>query len=198
MSAMNIYYVYAYLRASDNTPYYIGKGKNNRAFSNQHSISVPKDKTKIVFLEKNLTNIGACALERRYIRWYGRKNDNSGILHNITEGGDGNSAPRSDKWKQNHSEMMTGRKMPEEVKIKLSQMDKSYMKTEEYRKKMSMSKKGKPNLLLRGKNRQHNSIRVKTPLGIFCSLREASKKHNISVPTVKVWATNQINGFSIL
>jgi hypothetical protein len=85
---MNIYYVYAYLRSSDNTPYYIGKGKDKRAFSKQHGVSVPKDKSKIVFLETNLTEIGALALERRYIRWYGRKDLNNGVLHNKTEGGD--------------------------------------------------------------------------------------------------------------
>jgi hypothetical protein len=85
---MFIYYVYAYLRCSDNTPYYIGKGKDKRAFSKQHNVSLPKDKSKIVFLETNLSEIGALALERRYIKWYGRKDTNSGILHNKTDGGD--------------------------------------------------------------------------------------------------------------
>jgi len=84
-----IYYVYAYLRDSDNTPYYIGKGKNRRVYQNHPGISVPKDKSKIVFLERNLSNVGACALERRYIRWYGRKDLGTGILHNKTDGGEG-------------------------------------------------------------------------------------------------------------
>ena len=50
----NNYYVYAYLRASDNTPYYIGKGKNNRFLQKHPGVSIPKDQSKIVFLEKNL------------------------------------------------------------------------------------------------------------------------------------------------
>lgn len=88
---MYIYYVYAYLRKKDLTPYYIGKGKGKRAFDKHPGISVPKDRTKIVFLERNLSDVGACAIERRMISWYGRKNIGSGILLNKTIGGEGSA-----------------------------------------------------------------------------------------------------------
>lgn len=85
------YYVYAYLR-KDDTPYYIGKGKDNRAWSKNHKgIGVPKDQSRIKMISENLTEEIAHKLEIELIALHGRKDLGTGILHNKTNGGDGSS-----------------------------------------------------------------------------------------------------------
>lgn len=94
-----IYYVYAYIR-KNGTPYYIGKGKNDRAWSKNHFINLPPH-NRIIILESNLTDVGACAIERRLIRWHGRKNiDEGGILYNQSEGGNGGNTSASPGWQK--------------------------------------------------------------------------------------------------
>jgi hypothetical protein len=132
MTSTNIYYVYAYIRAKDSpiakagTPYYIGKGCGKRAYvKHKNGTTTPSDKSKIVILESNLTEIGALALERRMIAWWGKKNDKTGILHNKSDGGEGTSGfsyKRSDETKNKLSEI---KRTDKYIKIAINNLPKN-------------------------------------------------------------------------
>jgi hypothetical protein len=149
-----MFYVYAYLRTKDLTPYYIGKGKDDRAWQKSHSVIVPKDLNRIVILETNLTELGAFAIERRMIRWYGRKDLGTGILHNQTDGGDGSAGniPWNKDIKTGSYLSVKGRKIISDAnkklkkdthKEKISEALKGKEKSEEHKKKLSEANTGK-------------------------------------------------------
>ena len=88
---MAVYYTYAYLR-KDGTPYYIGKGKERRAWEkHQKGISVPKNPSRILVLKSSLSEEAAFRHEVYMIAILGRKDLGTGILHNKTDGGEGAS-----------------------------------------------------------------------------------------------------------
>lgn len=95
---MNDFYVYAWQRPCG-TPFYIGKGRGRRAFVGKRQNPlfmriVDKLRTngkdpKVVKLHQNLTEHRAFELERAEIAKYGRRDNGTGILANLTDGGEG-------------------------------------------------------------------------------------------------------------
>lgn len=127
----NNFYTYAYLR-EDGTPYYIGKGKESRIIRkhrrrNKQYFNPPNDTNKIIFLKKNLTEEQAFRHEKYMIAVFGRKDLGTGILRNMSNGGEGSS----------------GFIMSREAKQKLSISHKGKKKSIETRMKMSSASKGR-------------------------------------------------------
>jgi hypothetical protein len=102
----NIYYTYAWLRV-DRTPYYIGKGCGNRAYDRSRQFCPPLH--RILILKRNLTESDAFKHEIYMIAVLGRKDLGTGILRNLTDGGDGASgAIRSEKTRSLIRRGLTG------------------------------------------------------------------------------------------
>jgi hypothetical protein len=165
------FYVYAYLRSKDSehgkkgSPYYVGKGSGNRAWSKTRKIRLPANKDCIVFLRSRLTEREAFDWEIFYIARYGRIDNGTGILRNLTDGGEGASGftmpreavervaalnrglKRSEEAKAKMSaakmgerHFRWGQKIPEETKVKMSEAAKLRNQRPEYIDNLSKSK----------------------------------------------------------
>jgi hypothetical protein len=132
---MNIYYVYQYLR-EDLTPYYIGMGRNNRKTA-KHTIHLPKDRNLIQIIAHKLSKLEAYQLEVKLIAYHGRLDLSTGILRNLTNGGEGSAGVVGKvPWNK-------GKKQSEEHKRKIGLALKGKPKSPESIEKMRASLKGR-------------------------------------------------------
>jgi hypothetical protein len=151
-SRRNRAYVYAYLRRTDGTPYYIGVASNGyRPVDKKHVAAVPDDRRRIRVLRHNLTKSQALLWERFYIAKYGRKDTGTGILRNLSDGGEGNYGYKhKEDTKQAIGSKIRGRRQsPEWVEARASRIrgenNGMYGRSHsaEARAKMSASRTGK-------------------------------------------------------
>lgn len=109
------FYTYAYLR-EDKTPYYIGKGKigsrkkYQRCYYGKHHVPIPP-KERILILKEFDCEISSYRHEMYMIAVFGRKDNGTGILRNLSDGGEGHSGRvRSESEKEKHRKNKLGLK----------------------------------------------------------------------------------------
>ena len=82
-----IFYTYLWLR-DDGTPYYVGKGSGRRV-RKLHKRHCPPKNSELVITQDFESEADALFAEKFLIACYGRKDTSTGILRNLTDGGEG-------------------------------------------------------------------------------------------------------------
>ena len=143
---MNKFYIYFHINPIKKEVFYVGKGSGKRAYDLNERNDFWKNTVNkygepiIIIVKDNISETYAFELEKAYIKILGRRNINEGTLVNLTEGGEGTS----------------GYKFTDETKKVLSNLKIGIKKSEEHKKKMSISaKKRGPNQL--GRKRTEES-----------------------------------------
>jgi hypothetical protein len=186
------FYTYAYLR-EDGTPYYVGKGRGTRVYYKRTlEVKPPRNKERIIFLKKNLTEDAAFKHEIYMISVLGRKDLGTGILRNKTNGGEGVSgAIISDSTRQKRSERFKGNKNPmygkkhsEESRLKMKESRKGMTYSEEHNRKLAEARKKphseetKKKLSELAKGRKHTE-KTKQKIAEATRLRHQMKRNQI-------------------
>jgi hypothetical protein len=142
------FYTYLWLRY-DGTPYYVGKGCDNRAFIKEsHRTNPPSDKS-FILLQYFPDESAAFAAEIFLIEFYGREDLGTGHLRNLTPGGEN---PPNQSGKRHR----LGKRHTAETRLKIS-----------------MAKIGKPGAN-RGKTWKHKKPRTLE----YCKRLSAALKGN--------------------
>jgi hypothetical protein len=114
-------------RREEGTPYYIGIGRPQRPYTGRRSCGPPPPADRIVILHEGLDWEKACEIERELIAFYGRKDLGTGILRNLTDGGEGvpnlskSTREKISKANSGENNYNYGKTLPEETKAKISE-----------------------------------------------------------------------------
>lgn len=159
------FYVYALSVEGEENPFYVGKGQGRRAQQHftpsslvmgthkDHTILKAWSDGKEVFIEYHeldLTHEEACTKEIEYIAHYGRRNNGTGCLVNLTDGGGGFAGfvwseerkAEASKQRKGHTGYMLGKKHSDETKRLIAEARRGYTMSEESKQKLSESQRG--------------------------------------------------------
>jgi hypothetical protein len=143
------YYVYLHIKEDDGTVFYVGKGTKLRwCVSHSRTLhwknTAKKHGVVCHIVAHNLTVEESLILEKKLIASYGRQDQKTGCLVNLTDGGDG---VVNYVWTEEHrkkiSEAGMGRKHTEEFKQMVSRIHKGKVLSAETKEKISLSAKGR-------------------------------------------------------
>ena len=179
-----MFYTYLYFR-KDGTPYYVGKGKETRAFDTHKHTRRPKDRAKI-WVQYWESEEKAFEMEKWWIALYGRKDNGTGILRNLTDGGEGSSGHKPSEQtkktvsaklfgivrsKETRDKMSEGQRLRERGELteaqkenlrRMSELNIGKVCPPETRKKISKAQKGRkyPDRIITSEQRERASIMV--------------------------------------
>lgn len=144
--------VYRHIRLDKNEPFYIGIGENEeRAYTkrsrNRHWKNIVKNTPyEVQILFEDLSWEEVCKKEIEFIKLYGREDLGTGILCNMTNGGDrppsAKGLKRSDEFKKKLSNSRKGIIFTQEHIQRLRQLRKGCVSSEQTKKKLSEQRKG--------------------------------------------------------
>lgn len=217
----NDYYVYLLIDPRNNLPFYVGKGKKYRYLDHFKEYNLKKDFNKIKvnkilkikklgydviiqFYKKDIYEDEACKLEKFLINFYGRINLKTGILTNLTDGGEGvsgkvftkeerelrrlralgkNNPNYGNKWNQKQRQHLSN--------MKLGKFGTKH--TQEWKEKMSKIQGNNPNNI---KHQFYQFDKNGNLLKKWDSLTQFGKAHNLSYDSYRSRILQSLNNYS--
>lgn len=162
-----MFYTYLWLR-EDGTPYYVGKGKGNRAYKNHRIGKAPLGR---IVIYPAVSEADAFETEVALIWYYGRKDHGVGCLRNLTDGGEGvsgNDKPKTLEHRLKIGKAHKGMKRSAETCINIGNaLRGKHIHTEEWKKHHSE--------VLKGRKRPPRSKEWKERLSISIAKNRAEK-----------------------